>query len=440
MGVREPAAGSAAARRLVLLAVLAGCGAKSDIWVPPDVTYREAGTDDGGVREDGGSREDAPDDGRDVLEVAPCGGPCDDRNPCTTDRCDPALGCVFEPSDLACDDGLDCTRDVCDPADGCRNVSDHARCDDGDPCNGAEHCDPDLGCVDGDPPCDDGVDCTRDTCDPATGACGHETDDTACDDRVDCTNDRCDPSRGCENVPDDSSCPADEYCDPTCRGCALDTTRPHSFLTFTATSLYRIDVVSGTGEILRHLATGTSLDDLAVSADGRLWAKNRYDLWSLDRCSLGGRIVLRIEAPPIAGGPGGSLYSLWAPTPPPALPYDVVQIDPDTGETTTLGRLDYDLPRGSDLALGSDGWLYFATGGSVYSVNPESGSIVLVGMLADGTSVGEIAALAVVDGLPYLLTADGRLYRLDPGAFFATPVAVIPPDDPEGFLGAGSTP
>ena len=100
-------------------------------------------------------------------------------------------------------------------------------CDDGNACT------PQDGCVDGactGPPkdCDDGDPCTADTCEPATGACGHvvAADGTACDDADacngsetcvsgqcvagvpavcadadPCTNDECDPAVGCDFVP-----------------------------------------------------------------------------------------------------------------------------------------------------------------------------------------------------------------------------------------------
>ncbi|MBM4398307.1 MAG: hypothetical protein FJ087_21785, partial [Deltaproteobacteria bacterium] len=39
---------------------------------------------------------------------------CDDQNPCTTDTCDEAAGCVFAPNTDGCDDGDDCTEgDAC---------------------------------------------------------------------------------------------------------------------------------------------------------------------------------------------------------------------------------------------------------------------------------------------------------------------------------------
>ena len=42
---------------------------------------------------------------------------CDDGNPCTTDKCDPAGGCSNAP--ISCDDGDPCTKDKCTSWDGC---------------------------------------------------------------------------------------------------------------------------------------------------------------------------------------------------------------------------------------------------------------------------------------------------------------------------------
>lgn len=163
---------------------------------------------------------------------------CDDGNPCTKDSCDPARGCRHEPlpdntelpvedegctrvtcfggrirygrnyqPDIACH-GLDATRcssrtceGILPPAAGAVPLSQgtrfvcvrptaavqHARCDDNVFCNGAERCEPNLdfnipgfrprfpGCRPGVPVrCDDGLTCTRDSCDEAGRRCVNE--------------------------------------------------------------------------------------------------------------------------------------------------------------------------------------------------------------------------------------------------------------------------
>lgn len=72
-----------------------------------------------------------------------------------------------------------------------------AQCNDGCFCNGIELC-IDGVCVAGDPPCDDGVECTIDVCDEEAGTCAFEPDDSVCDDGNVCNGEeRCVPYDGC---------------------------------------------------------------------------------------------------------------------------------------------------------------------------------------------------------------------------------------------------
>lgn len=125
-----------------------------------------------------------------------------------------------------------------------------SECDDGSACNGEEVCN--FGRCEAGPAieCDDGIGCTRDVCRDARGGCVAIPEDDACgmavsecvarvcdpdigcrrvlnpdacDDGIACTEDRC-ALAGCEHVPNDALCGADEYCevDPTAgtAGCA----------------------------------------------------------------------------------------------------------------------------------------------------------------------------------------------------------------------------
>jgi hypothetical protein len=70
---------------------------------------------------------------------------CDDADPCTVERCDPAAGCVTAPA-----------------ADG-------TACADGDRCNGDETCQAGACAPGAVPTCADGDPCTLDECVPASG-------------------------------------------------------------------------------------------------------------------------------------------------------------------------------------------------------------------------------------------------------------------------------
>lgn len=152
---------------------------------------------------------------------------CDDGVPCTADACDEqTAGCIAIALDsncddgtfcngaeicdpvtdcqpglaITCDDGVDCTNDSCDEvADACAFVTDAMQCDDGTFCNGAETCDAVLGCVpEADFGCEDFVLCTIDSCDEDADACVHTPDDTVCDNTVICDGEElCDEVAGC---------------------------------------------------------------------------------------------------------------------------------------------------------------------------------------------------------------------------------------------------
>jgi hypothetical protein len=143
---------------------------------------------------------------------------CDDGIDCTADSCVDSA-CVNDPDDGACDDGLFCTGtetcgtagcessgDPCDPltcnedTDLCEGCLTDADCDDADGCNGLETCDA-GDCIPGTPlNCDDGIDCTDDSC--ADDACVNDPNDGACDDGAFCTGTETCGDNGCESSGD----------------------------------------------------------------------------------------------------------------------------------------------------------------------------------------------------------------------------------------------
>lgn len=130
--------------------------------------------------------------------------------------------CVQAPVD--CDDNNACTKDSCAPGSGCKHEAlSNQPCSDDDACTEGDACDKGS-CLSGTPlNCDDGLPCTVDSCDTATGDCltTNQADDTPCpddsacvvgslcqagvcvgatkncDDSNACTNDSCDPLTGC---------------------------------------------------------------------------------------------------------------------------------------------------------------------------------------------------------------------------------------------------
>jgi len=133
--------------------------------------------------------------------------PCDDKNPCTSNGCEAKTGaCVFKPGNTGakcddgdkctagdkcgvqngkgtclggkangCDDKQPCTTDTCDPTTGkCKHAAaaSGTKCDDGSKCTSGDACSG-ASCMGTAKSCDDGDPCTTDACNKTTGACSH---------------------------------------------------------------------------------------------------------------------------------------------------------------------------------------------------------------------------------------------------------------------------
>ncbi|MGB4087590.1 choice-of-anchor E domain-containing protein [Methanothrix sp.] len=150
--------------------------------------------------------------------------PCDDGLWCNGEETSNGLICL--PGTAPdCNDGIECTIDSCnEETDTCEHRADDSKCDDGLWCNGAETCDPTKGCQPGTAPdCSDGIDCTIDSCNEEIDECEHSPDDDFCDDYDVCNGiEICDPASGCLpgtslDCDDKDPCTIDS-CDPI-EGC-----------------------------------------------------------------------------------------------------------------------------------------------------------------------------------------------------------------------------
>jgi len=129
-------------------------------------------------------------------------GLCDDLNPCTTDSCDPNTGSCIHVNDntRVCDDGSVCTQlDKCQ--DGVCTGYNPLSCEDGNPCT-TNVCDATVGCLSSFAnavACEDGNACTvNDSCNQGVCVSGGGNQ---CDDGNECTTDSCTAGVGCKNEP-----------------------------------------------------------------------------------------------------------------------------------------------------------------------------------------------------------------------------------------------
>lgn len=159
-----------------------------------------------------------------TIVVLACGvsADCNDNEPCTVDSC---LNGTCSHSPMSCQDADLCTDNAC--VNGVC-VSTPYPCDPGDVCFQGVCYDPCSTTAE----CNDGVDCTVDTCDtsppaPIDGICRYTPDDGFCDTGLFCSARRCDPVLDC--VFDHhcfsgtgNPCPNPAQCDEntdTCGGC-----------------------------------------------------------------------------------------------------------------------------------------------------------------------------------------------------------------------------
>ena len=138
---------------------------------------------------------------------------CDNGLYCDgAETCDSLLDCQSGTA-VNCDDGVGCTNDSCNEGtDSCDNVANDANCDNGLYCDGTETCDAVLDCQGGTAVnCDDGVDCTDDSCNETTDSCDNIANDANCDDTFFCNGaETCHATLDCQAGND--PCPG-ESCD-----------------------------------------------------------------------------------------------------------------------------------------------------------------------------------------------------------------------------------
>jgi hypothetical protein len=121
---------------------------------------------------------------------------------CLEGSCRPDTGCTYVPNQTLCGASSECFFWICMTNGSCVQTLNF-----GASCNLGNYCYLGVcmgtGCLPQFFLCNDNNACTNDVCiDPATGTCGHSA--VSCDDGKDCTLDTCDPSTGCRHAYDPS--------------------------------------------------------------------------------------------------------------------------------------------------------------------------------------------------------------------------------------------
>jgi hypothetical protein len=126
-------------------------------------------------------------------------------------------------SDADCDDGVDCTIDTCEQDGTCLNIPDNDLCDYLEMCDAEEGCVPTGKECKVDSDCNDNVDCTVDRC--VLGECENEPDDSVCESDNPCIiEEYCHPQLGCQDGTEKHCEPSEQpcheaLCDPASGDC-----------------------------------------------------------------------------------------------------------------------------------------------------------------------------------------------------------------------------
>lgn len=145
--------------------------------------------------------DDSCDEETDSCIHEPNHSRCQDMIFCNGEEiCHETYGCIrgFPP----CEDYISCTEDRCIEGlefegDHCEHIPRHDLCDNGIFCDGEEQCSLGYGCMDGQSPCDDHIDCTIDRCNESLQECTNNADNSRCDDFDECTTNMCSKEEGC---------------------------------------------------------------------------------------------------------------------------------------------------------------------------------------------------------------------------------------------------
>ena len=296
-------------------------------------------------------------------------------------------------SDDDCDDGLDCSRDTCEGGS-CVRRADHGECDDGRFCTGPGTCDLERGCVFETDPCDDGISCT----------------DSDCFER----------SQACFPVPRNDLCPVSTRCDVDL-GCVA-----RALVHDLAGVLWEVDLPGG--RVARIADTRLDMTDIALTPDGRTFvlATGAFEssLVEIDESDgtsrrVGGLGITAVALDALADGTlvasGGS---------------SVFRVDPETARTVEFARFpppyeasgDIAFVRGRMLVTGTDE-PFGVSPDVLFEVPAGGGELIALG------SVGSrcVWGLAPFGDTLYGFDCEGRLLDIDPNTGAGTVLLDVGP-------------
>jgi hypothetical protein len=323
--------------------------------------------------------------------------------------------------DDECDDGVDCTSDTCELG-ACANVPVDAACDDGKGCT-RDRCSVASGCSNepSDDLCDDGIDCTLDSCDAGLGECEHAPCDGLCQDGSFCDGvERCDNLLGCIDGP--PACQTGVACaisvcdeaDETCAhqfpdGCAAPDVH---LVVHDDAGIWEVAPYASPSQTLIAPSGGVTHLDIAILGDR--WFAAGFAIREL--APFTNDVIRTLEFGghnSLGAGPDGLLYTATI---------DVFRVDVDTSAFELLGQLPPGHFSSGDIAFVGER-MFVSTespcGGAIVEFDVASGTSQVLG----GDGLGCVWGLANVDGTLYVANCDGKIGVFDPDSGEARVVA-----------------
>jgi hypothetical protein len=228
------------------------------------------------------------------------------------------------------------------------------------------------------------------------------TSDAQCSDGVECTIDRCDLATGtCSHDPDDGRCPPGFRCLPPAGCVATSFANSEDFM-------YGVTLPSGT--IASIGPTAQTFDDIALRHDGTLYAVSTTALYRIDIVSEKATLVANLAEylNALDFGPDGTLYGAGPDSP------DVYTVDPHTGGLTTIASLPDGYSSSGDLAVVGNALLLSTTrtgqSDSLARIDLTSSAVSIVGT----TGYSCIYGLASYRTRLFGFTCDGEVIQIDP--------------------------
>jgi hypothetical protein len=259
-------------------------------------------------------------------------------------------------------------------------------------------CDAVDGCTFASRSCDDGVDCTRDSCDDVLKRCDHAPDDTRCEGAQ-----LCSPKRGCD-----------------------------AFVYAVASDGHLYEARVPSGELVDVGISAAYLGDVALDSSGALFATDSYNLYGIDRATSAATAIASILPLHMYNGLGvlnGASLLATADVP------DLFEVDRVSGASVAGVAFPPGYRASGDVTALGDRVFVAAKGSS-------SSTDVIVELTLSSQSwnvVGDVGfpcvwGLATLGGVVYGLTCEGRILVIDSNSGAGTQIARAAP----AFFGAAA--